>query len=369
MSGLNFLSLPSLVEYADRVEFDETAPLVSILVPARNEAANIEKCVASLLAQDYPNFEILVLDDNSEDTTPALVTRLIAENPTCRLSLLHGEALPDGWYGKNFACHQLAQAAKGAFLLFTDADTSHQPIALRAAVAALQLEKAHFLSVFPRQETVTFAERLVLPLLLVYIYGLLPTWLVSRNLAPAFSAASGQFILFERRAYDTIGGHAAVRKEVLEDVRLGQRIKQFGFRQLLPDGREAVTCRMYRNRGEVWRGFSKNLFAFFNYKISWLALFLGVNLLGFVGPYVWLGLGWLTAASMNIEWFWLPLGQVGLALILRGWLALRYGFKLVDIFLYPLSILFMTAIALNSVSWRYRATEWKGRKYRINSSK
>lgn len=371
MTILNFLTLHSLAAYGFEQRFTAAAPLVSILVPARNEAGNIARCVRSLLAQDYPNFEVLVLDDNSTDATNAIIEMLTlpADDPRQRLRVLRGRELAEGWLGKNFACHQLYQAAQGDFLLFTDADTVHNPNSVSSAVAALYMEDAQFLSVFPLQEAVSLAERLALPLLFVYVYGLLPTWLVKRSPNPAFSAASGQFVLFDRRAYEEIGGHAAVRNIVLEDVMLGRRIKKAGFKQLLPDGRDGVTCRMYRNSGEVWRGFSKNLFAFFNYQLGWLALFLAANLLAFVGPYFWLLLGWLTGQPPEIAWLWLPLVQIGLGLLLRILLCLRYSFSLPDCLLHPVSIIYMAAIAFNSVRWSRGGTEWKGRTYHINPLK
>ncbi len=371
MTILNFLTLRSLATYGFQQRFTSTAPLVSILIPARNEASNIARCVRSLLAQEYPNFEIIVLDDNSEDATASIVEMLCqpADDPHKRLRLLRGEALPEGWLGKNFACHQLFQIAQGDFLLFTDADTVHNANSVSSAIAALYTEDAEFLSIFPRQQVASFAERLAVPLMLAYIYGLLPTWLVPRNPNPAFSGSNGQFMLFRREAYEQIGGHAAVRGVVLEDVIMGRRIKQAGFKQLLPDGRDAVNCRMYRNAGEVWRGFSKNLFAFFNFELGWLVLFLVVNLLAYVGPYVWLGLGWLTNQPPGLAWLWLPLGQIALGWLLRVLLALRFGFNVLDSFLHPISIIYMTAIGINSVRWSRRATEWKGRKYRFDSLK
>ncbi len=365
---LNFLTLRSLAEYGFGQRFTPEALLVSILVPARNEAGNIARCVRSLLNQDYPNFELLVLDDNSEDATASIVEMLAlpAEDVQGRLRLLHGAELPPGWLGKNWACHQLSEAAQGQFLLFTDADTSHNPNALSSAIAALYQEDGHFLSVFPLQQVVTLAERLTVPLMQVFICGLLPTWLISRNPNPAFSAANGQFMLFRREAYERVGGHAAVRGVVLEDVVLGRRVKAAGLKQIFPDGRDSVTCRMYRSSVEVWKGWSKNLYAFFNFDLGWLMLFLLVNLLAFVGPYFWLLGGWLSGQAAVAEWLWLPLAQIALGLVLRLLLSLRYSFPPVDCFLQPFSVLYMTLIALNSVRWSHRATEWKGRKYHLH---
>lgn len=340
-------------------------PYVSILVPARNEAANIARCVRSLLAQNYPNFEVIVLDDNSQDGTGAVVEMLSnpSDDPSHKLRLVEGQPLPDGWLGKNFACYQLSRYAQGDLLLFTDADTVHSVGALSKAVTALAYEKADFLSVFPRQQTVTFAERLAVPLVMLFVVGLLPVWYVSRSRNPAFSAANGQFMLFRREAYEKIGGHAAVRGVVLEDVTLGRRVKQFGLKQILPDGSDLIQCRMYRNSGEVWRGFSKNFFAFFGFSLLWFGLFLALNVAAFVLPWFWLLLGLLTGQAGDPAWFWLPLIQLGLAWLLRFLLAFRFGFRGLDAFLHFASVIYMVAIGVNSVRWYRKGGEWKGRKY------
>jgi chlorobactene glucosyltransferase len=366
---INFATMRSLPTYGFQQRFTPEAPLVSILVPARNEASNIARCIRSLLNQDYPNFELLVLDDNSDDATASIVEMLSSptEDPQKRLRLIKGVDLPEGWLGKNFACHQLSQAARGDFLLFTDADTSHSVNAVSSAVAAMYIEDAQLTTFFPLQQTLMLGERLAVPLLQMYTYGLLPTFLVPRNPNPAFSAANGQFMLFNRGAYEHIGGHQAVRGVVLEDVVLGRRIKQAGFKLLLPDGRDSMTCRMYRSNSEVWRGFSKNFFAFFNFELGWLTLFLLLNFLVFIGPLFFLFFGFLTKQPASAEWLWLPLAQIALGAILRLLHSSRYNFILVDLLLQPVSIIYMTAIALNSVRWKSEATEWKGRKYRLHS--
>ena len=166
-------------------EFSDGAPLVSVLVPARDEAHRIGPCVASLLAQDYPNFELLVLDDHSTDDTGAVVLDLglreteadtDADAPPQR-RLLRGEPLPPGWTGKAWACHQLARVARGEWLLFTDADTVHAPGALAAMVAHARRTRADLLSAWPRQLVGSWSERLVIPLVYVLLTGFLPMWL------------------------------------------------------------------------------------------------------------------------------------------------------------------------------------------------
>jgi len=208
----NLLVLRRLHRYGRPAQF----PRLSVLVPARNEEANIGPCVRSLLAQDYPDFELLVLDDESGDQTAQVLASLATSDN--RLRVLSGQPLPAGWLGKQWACHQLAQAASGELLLFTDADTRYHPQALSNAVAALLAERTDMLSAVLREEVVSWGERLVVPILVWSIFSFLPLGLAYRLRLPAFTAANGQFLLFRRRAYEQIGGHAAVRQHTTEDL-------------------------------------------------------------------------------------------------------------------------------------------------------
>ena len=205
-----------------------------MLVPARNEARRIEPCLRSLLAQDYPNYEVIVLDDHSEDDTARVVLDLgLARAPTSTRRLIAGRPLPAGWTGKGWACHQLAAAARGEYLLFTDADTAHAPEALGACLGKAIDTGASLLSAWPRQETGTWSERAVIPLVYVLLLGALPhrmlrrlqrrpeyaRWMSPGGLA-TLGAANGQYLLFRRDAYEQIGGHAAVCDHLVEDVAL-----------------------------------------------------------------------------------------------------------------------------------------------------
>lgn len=369
---INLLTLPTLAQDeadAPKPEIDHRQlPLVSILVPARNEAANIAACVRSLLGQDYPRFELLVLDDQSEDATGAILARLAAEDG--RLRVLQGAAPPPGWLGKANACRQLAAAARGDWLLFTDADTVHRPPALRRALALAQRRAAGLLSMFPRQITGSWSERLVVPLMHLAVYGLLPLPAMRRLRSPAFAAANGQYLLFRRAAYEAAGGHAAVRGLVLEDVALARAVKRAGYRIDLADGGDLVRTRMYHGAAEVWAGFSKNFFAFFNDSLP----FLGIVLLGFallyVAPPLWLLAGGTRAAIMGSipagsegwAWLGLPLLQYGCGVVLRLLLAARFHFRWTDALLHPLSVALQIAIGLNSARLARRGGgSWKGR--------
>ena len=213
--------------------------LVSILVPARNEAARIRRCVESLQAQDYAHCELLVLDDNSEDRTAEILRGLGFDGDDAKRRLIHGQPLPQGWTGKNWACHQLAAAAKGDYFLFTDADTVHSPVTVRAAVEFARKTRADLLSAWPRLVTLTWSERLVIPMIHLLAAAIYPHALIlffqslpalARSVPPgllrSLGAANGQFLFFKRSAYEKIGGHEAVRGHLVEDVALGREVAQ-----------------------------------------------------------------------------------------------------------------------------------------------
>ena len=223
-----------------RFEPGGTTPLVSVMVPARNEALRISPCLRSLCAQDYPNYELLVLDDHSQDDTARVILdHGFSWEKHSRRRLLDGQPLPEGWTGKSWACHQLASAAKGEYLVFTDADTVHDPAALGAFVGHAIDTGAGLLSAWPRQVTGTWSERAVIPLVYVLLLGALPHYVLwrlqrrpdyarwtSRGVLGALGAANGQYMLFRRDVYEQIGGHAAVRDHLVEDVALGRQVAQ-----------------------------------------------------------------------------------------------------------------------------------------------
>ncbi len=333
-------------------------PKVSVLVPARDEEAHIARCVRSLLAQDYSDFEVLVLDDQSSDETGPILARMASSEG--RLRVLSGQPLPPGWLGKNWACHQLAAQASGELLYFTDADTIHQPQALRAAVAVMEEERADLLTGFPRQVVRTWGERLIVPFFSWACYCFLPLSLAYRLRAPALSCAIGQLLVFRRSAYQAIGGHSAIRASIVEDLQLAKRIKAAGHRWRMFDATRLVSCRMYRSGSEARAGLSKNLFAAFEFRLLpylyawlWLAVM-------FLEPPLVLGLGAmgllpgvrvapiLLCMGLSVALWWVPYR----GLRLPWYLAL----------LYPL-----TLAAIESVAWRsLRLTvsgrlQWKGR--------
>ncbi len=348
-----------LSSFAD-APLPEPAPFVSVLVPARDEAANIVACVRSLLAQDYPCFEVLVLDDGSGDDTAALVCEIAATDT--RLSLLTGDELPSGWMGKGFACHQLAAAARGDVLLFTDADTRHEAHMLRSVVGAMAAG-ADVVTAFPEQEIGSAAEALTVPLMLFTVWAFLPVGKVWDDPSPIYTAANGQLLAFTRAAYERVGGHAAVHDSVLEDMHLGQRAKGAGLRLRLTDGTGTTRTRMYRSPGEVWRGFSKNAYALVGGSVPVALAVVGTMLLLYVLPPVVLLVG-LLRKRRGMRWRWLPLLLVGLMLVQRAILARRANLPAWQGVLHPFSVLAFVAVLANSVRWQRRGYGvWKGRAY------
>ncbi len=238
----------------------DDAPMISVIVPARNEARTIERCVRSLLASTWPRLEVIAVDDHSTDGTGAILRRIARED--ARLVVLDAPELPADWFGKQWACATGAAAASGTLLLFTDADTAHAPDSLTRAANAITAWGADLLTVGGHQELDTFWEKVVQPQVLGLIalrYG--GTEAVNRSARATDKIANGQFIFVRRAAYDAIGGHAAVRATVVEDLALAQRFFRDGYTTILALGERQFSVRMYTSLGELMRGWEKNVYA------------------------------------------------------------------------------------------------------------
>ena len=234
--------------------------LVSVIVPARNEARNIGRCVRSILSTRYEPLEVIVVDDHSTDGTADIARATAAGD--ARFRLLENPPLPNGWFGKQWACATGAGTASGALLLFTDADTMHEPDLLPRAMNLLVREGSDLLSVVGRQEMRSFWERLLQPQvfwLLVVRYG--STESVSNARRPEDVIANGQYLLIRREAYDSAGGHASVRDKVAEDLALAQRFVRLGRRVRLVRAEEQLSTHMYGSLSELIEGWGKNVFA------------------------------------------------------------------------------------------------------------
>lgn len=365
---INILLIPRLRPGAG----PEGTPRVSVLVPARNEALRIRACLESLVEQNYPSLEIVVLDDESQDATAEIVRAMgFIPDAGSNRRLLSGAPLPAGWTGKSWACHQLAEAASGQYLLFTDADTIHQPEAISSAMEAAQRFRADLLTLWPHQTAVTFAEKLIIPLLFVVAGSYLPHWLLiwaqrvpwlARMLGPILlarcSTAVGQFLLFRRERYVAMGGHRAVGGHLVEDIALareiGKRIPE-GWRLLTCDGTRLVQCRMYASAGEIWEGFTKNLWPVFDG--DWI---------GF-----WFAVLWQFAVCALPFLVW-PFFQrpelyvvISILLCLRLAAALRFRTSWISICFHPIGYTLALLIAANSFRRaKGNGVSWKDRIYR-----
>ncbi len=346
---MNVLLLPHLNNKANQHKSD--FPLVSVMIPARDEAVGIAKTIEHLLAQSYPHFEVILLDDNSSDGTAE--TAQAAARGSQKLKIVFGQALPDGWMGKNWACHQMVQIAQGEILIFTDADVIWQEDALSAVIQSMQRSQADLFTVWPTQETITWGERLCVPLMAFVILGYLP--IVGTHYLPvsAFGAANGQCMVWRRSAYHQIGGHQAVADNVLEDVTMAKMVKSAGLRLRMADGNSLISCRMYSSWQRVRDGFAKNILAGYG---TPAALMFGIvfHLTVFILPWVLL---------FTSEWGFWSVFLILIAILLRMVSAVFTDQRILDALFMPISVLLMTRIALQALWWHYRygGPCWKGR--------
>ena len=342
-------------------------PLISILVPARNEEEDIKRCLISLTKQDYPNIEILVLDDNSSDNTANIVTELSKKDS--RIKLYKGEPIKKGWMGKSYACWQLSKYARGDYFVFTDADTLHFSNSISGAVACLLRYKLDALSVFPKQIMVTIHERMMNMFGHYIILCLMPFYLVRKLKTALFCTAIGQFMLFKKDVYKKIGGHKSIRSEMLEDIKISKRVKKMGYKFMIFDGRNNVYCRMYRSFREIVKGYSRVLFAVFDYKVYMISIAIVLVFVIFLSPF------FLLPMVILLDWplllIELLILQINIIFITRIVLSIKFKCKAVDVILHPVAIVYLIMIAINSIlSVKIRSgIYWKGRTYDVNKGK
>ena len=361
---------PTLAELAATLDDYAQFPPVAVLIPARNEANVIATTVTSLLQQDYPHLQLLVLDDHSDDGTGETAQCAAGTDP--RFRLLDGRPLPPGWMGKNWACSQLAEAigpadvsleeqtANPGILVFTDADVLWQPGAVGALVAEFQHSSADLLTVWPTQITVSWGERLTVPLMALAVLGYLPLRLAHDFYHPLASAANGQCMAFRHGAYVAIGGHAGVRGAVVEDVRLAQHIKACGLKLRMADGNQLLRCRMYDGWHAVLDGYAKNILAGHGNHVALLLLSTVFHWAVFIWPWLWLAAGSHWALPAWPVW---PTLLVGLGIGTRAVTATATHQRTRDALLMPISVVLMTWIAARALWWRWRfgGVVWKGR--------
>ena len=346
-------------------------PLVSVIVPARDERRNIDSCVRSILAGRYTNVEVVVVDDRSSDGT-ADVVRAIAQEDH-RLTLIENPPLPDGWFGKPWACTTGARVARGDILCFTDADARHGTDLVARTVNAMGERDLDMLSVAGRQELGSFWERIVQPhvfWMLATRYG--GTETVNRSRRPADKIANGQCIFVRRGAYEAIGGHGAVHNQVAEDVALAQRLFAAGKRTELILGANELTTRMYTSLREIVAGWRKNVFAGGREAMPWgrFGQMIFPALLLLPATLTLLPLVALVASAALGAPPWLLLATViALAAQVATWAAVYrwMGAPVSYALLFPLGSVVFAVIAIQAIA-RGSRVEWKGRGYITTSS-
>jgi chlorobactene glucosyltransferase len=331
---------------------------VSVLIPARDEAATIERCVRSALGGTRPPDEVIVYDDGSSDGTAAIVQRLAAED--ARVRLVEGGALPSGWVGKPHACHRLAEAASGDVLVYVDADTALDAGGLARLGSVMTAYRAAIVTAGIRQVTGTAAERLVIPLLHLSYLAWLFLPLVWRTRDPRFLVANGQLLAVRRDAYRALGGWEAARGDVVDDMAFCRAAKAAGLRVVFADGHRMASSRMYRGLREVWEGFSKNLYEGVGGRPAALAVVVLLHAWIFLLPYAALAAGLLGVAGVLVP----AAVGVGANLLVRASLVLRFRQPVEGVLLHPLSVVALLAIAVNSYLWsRAGRIRWRGRVY------
>jgi len=233
------------------------APLISVCVPARNEERNIRLCVEAILTQDFPNFEVIVLDDRSHDSTPQILRELAAQDKS--LKVIPGADLRKGWAGKPHALFQASSAAQGDWLCFVDADTFLSPNTLSACYAKAIETRADMFTIMTFQILGSFWEKVVMPIVMTALsVGFSPRRVNDPKSKDAI--ANGQFILIRRTVYDAIGGHERVKDRIVEDKAISEQVKWNGFRLVVADGSSFARTRMYTSLAEMWEGWTKNIY-------------------------------------------------------------------------------------------------------------
>ena len=249
-------------------------PFVSILIPARNEEKNIERCVKSIISQNYPNFELIILNDNSTDRTPEILKRL--KDSYGNIKIIDNINLEDGWIGKTNACQKLYKESKGEIVIFVDADTYHKEDSVLKAVSFLLKTESHLITIFPQEIVETFLEKLIIPFMnfaLISFYPLLPF-------------ANGQFMVYKRDVLDKINGFQKIKDEVLDDIKMVNLFRKNKYKVSVLSGKSISYCRMYYDRKSLFQGFLKSYFAIFDYHLL-LSIFVFTYLIfSFFYPFI-----------------------------------------------------------------------------------
>ncbi|WP_078553118.1 glycosyltransferase [Bacillus alkalicellulosilyticus] len=340
---LNSMFMPKLTQARSL----ETVPLVSILIPVRNEERNIKPLLQSLEKLTYKNYEVIFLDDQSTDQTVPLLQQGLEKVAG---TVIHGRPLPRGWVGKVHACQQLSETASGDYYLFLDADVRIAPHTIEASLCLLTKRKAGLLTGFPNFPTTSFLSQLLVPMQHFIVLFHLPLFMANLTKLPAFTAAHGSFMFFRKEAYMASGGHKQVFNSLVEDVHLSREVKKAGYHVVLANITNDVTCHMYETNAEVWNGFLKNVFSGIG-----RSYVMGIGLICFYSIF-------LLPLFLIVTGSFVPLI---LLLVLRLYVDWRMNQRNLIFLLMPLSSLMIIVLLSYSMiqSLRKRNVIWKGRHY------
>lgn len=344
------------------------APMISVCIPARNEARNIRACVEAVLNQTYPNFEVIVLDDRSTDPTLEILHTIRNE----KLKVVNGSDLPSGWAGKPHALYQAANSARGAWLCFIDADTFLAPDALAACYVKAIETDADLFTIMTKQITATFWERVVMPLVMTALsVGFSPRKVNDPKRRDAI--ANGQFIFIQRSVYDAIGGHESVKDQIVEDKAISERVKWSGYHLIVADGMKVASTRMYTSLPEMWEGWTKNIYLGLREQI-------GLMVLGAFGALVTVIAALVLPLwpLLGLFWFFHGGGCTAMAIIIEAlilWSVLIYVRSMVAhnmniprwyALTTPLGAAILAAMMFSS-TWKVisgQGVTWRGRRYK-----
>jgi chlorobactene glucosyltransferase len=353
---------------------DFSAPLISIIVPARNEEKNIRRCVEALLDQTYPNYELIVVDDRSTDATPEILEEIRSRIQVAqamgrpRLLVIQGEDLPPDWAGKPYALFQGAERARGEWLCFIDADTFASPRLIASTYLAAQEHAADMFSILTDQILGSFWEKAVIPVVFTGLSFGFPANQVNDPQQPN-AIANGQFILIRRGVYRTVGGHGAVKNRIDEDKAIAEVVKGSGYRLVLADGRPLASTRMYTNFTDLWEGWTKNIFLGMQGRLG-LLLFGGLlGLIAALGLPAWLLAGaiwWLAGGGLPAAIVTLEIAVLWSVLLwVRAMAARAFHISPWYAFSLPLGAMVFTAMMFASALKVLTGVgvTWKGRRY------
>ncbi|MEB1806368.1 MAG: glycosyltransferase family 2 protein [Bacillaceae bacterium] len=331
-------------------------PLVSILIPLRNEERNIKRLVESLTSLTYQKIEVIFLDDQSTDNTYKLLKELTKQYQNFKV--IKGAPLANGWVGKVHACKQLGERAKGEYLLFLDADVKVRRTIIEKTISTMEVYEAGLLTGFPKFPTSTLLSKILVTMQHFIVFFHLPIFIANRTTFSSFTAAHGAFMCFRKEVYHKIGGHSSVAASIVEDVHLARHVKQNGHRVLLANLTEDVSCFMYETNKEVWNGFAKNIFVGLGRSIPFASLIIIFYSIFFVMPLFFAIAGIITNELLYLIPYMIML-------VHRGFVDWKTQQRNMQFLWMPFSALMIIILLIYSafLSVQKKGYRWKGRSY------